>query len=132
MDYNSISSDVLRGYIDLMILRVLTSGDSYGYEISKKITELSQNGYTLSHTACAGWAACGSAAPASQGYAMKETTLYSAFARLEKLNYLHSYPGTISGGRERTYYSLTTAGRIYYHQKCVEWELTKELISKFI
>ena len=109
MDYTSISSDVLRGYIDLMILRILTDGDSYGYEISKKITEISQNGYT-----------------------MKETTLYSAFTRLEKLKYLHSYPGTYSGGRERTYYGLTTAGRIYYHQKCVEWELTKELISKFI
>ena len=109
MDYNSISSDVLRGYIDLMILRVLMGGDSYGYEISKKITEISQNGYI-----------------------MKETTLYSAFTRLEKLNYLRSYPGTYTGGRERTYYNLTAAGRAYYHQKCAEWELTKDLISKFI
>ena len=132
MDYNTISSDVLRGYIDLMILRVLTEGDSYGYEISKKITELSQNGYTISYAARTGQVACGSAAPALQGYTMKETTLYSAFTRLEKLGYLRPYPGTYSGGRERTYYNLTTAGRIYYHQKCVEWELTKELISKFV
>ena len=109
MDYNSIGSDVLRGYIDLMILRVLTDGDSYGYEISKKITEMSQNGYT-----------------------MKETTLYSAFTRLEKLKYLHSYPGTVSGGRERTYYNLTASGRKYYRHKCTEWELTKELIANFI
>jgi len=92
-----------------MILRVLCDGDSYGYEISKSITGLSGGGYS-----------------------MKETTLYSAFARLGKLKYLHSYPGTYSGGRERTYYSLTPEGREYYRQKCTEWTLTKELISNFI
>ena len=109
MDNTAISSDVMRGYIDVMILRVLFDGDSYGYEISKKITEISDNRYT-----------------------MKETTLYSAFSRLEKLGYLHSYPGSYSGGRERTYYSLTGGGRLYYRQKCAEWALTKTLIAKFI
>jgi PadR family transcriptional regulator PadR len=92
-----------------MILRILWEGDSYGYEISKKITDISENSYS-----------------------MKETTLYSAFSRLEKLNYLRSYPGTYSGGRERTYYALTDGGREYYLQKCEEWALTKELITKFI
>ena len=92
-----------------MILRVLHEGDSYGYEISKKITAISGNSYT-----------------------MKETTLYSAFARMEKLNYLYAYPGTYSGGRERTYYKVTNEGRSYYKQKCAEWALTKDLISKFI
>ncbi|MCL2367476.1 MAG: PadR family transcriptional regulator [Oscillospiraceae bacterium] len=105
----TISSDVLRGYIDLMILRVLWDGDSYGYAISKRITEISEQRYT-----------------------MKETTLYSAFARLEKLKYLRAYPGSYSGGRERTYYALTAEGRRYYREKCAEWELTQELISNFI
>jgi len=105
----AISSDVMRGYIDLMILRALWEGDSYGYAISKRITDLSENCYT-----------------------MKETTLYSAFSRLEKLGSLRSYPGSYSGGRERTYYSLTDEGRAYYRQKCTEWALTQELISKFI
>ncbi|MCL2068838.1 MAG: PadR family transcriptional regulator [Oscillospiraceae bacterium] len=92
-----------------MILRVLCDGDSYGYEISKKITGISQNNYSI-----------------------KETTLYSAFSRLEKLGCLRSYPGKYSGGRERTYYSLTAEGRGYYRQKCTEWALTKDLITKFI
>jgi len=108
LDYSTISSDVLRGYIDLMILRALSEGDSYGYEISKKITEISQNGYT-----------------------MKETTLYSAFSRLEKLGYLHPYPGTYSGGRERTYYTVTAHGQEHFRNKCDEWTLTKDLINKF-
>jgi PadR family transcriptional regulator PadR len=109
LDNTAISSDVIRGYIDLMILKVLCDGDSYGYEISKKITEISGGVYT-----------------------MKETTLYSAFSRLEKLLAVRSYPGTVSGGRERTYYNLTEEGRRYYRQKCDEWAMTKTLITKFI
>jgi len=109
LDNTGISSDVIRGYIDVMILRVLFDGDSYGYEISKKITAISEDSYS-----------------------MKETTLYSAFSRLEKLNYVRSYPGSYSGGRERTYYALTEIGRDYYRQKCIEWALTKDVITKFI
>jgi PadR family transcriptional regulator PadR len=109
MDFMAISSDIIRGYIDLMILRVLYDGDSYGYEISKTITKLSGGSYT-----------------------MKETTLYSAFTRLEKIGCLRPYPGTYSGGRERTYYALTDIGRSLYRQKCDEWELTKNLIINFI
>ena len=67
LDNAQISSDIIRGYIDLMILRVLCDGDSYGYEISKRITQISENQYSV-----------------------KETTLYSAFSRLEKMNYLRS------------------------------------------
>jgi len=109
MENVNISSDVIRGYVDLMILRVLCDGDSYGYEISKKITTISDHSYT-----------------------MKETTLYSAFTRLEKLGLVRSYPGEYSGGRERTYYALTDNGLAFYRQKCVEWSHTKPLIQKFI
>ena len=104
-----ISSDVMRGYIDLMILRVLCDEDSYGYAISRKITDISENSYTV-----------------------KETTLYSAFSRLEKSKYLRSYPGSYSSGRERTYYSITEEGLQYFWHKCGEWAATIELISKFI
>lgn len=57
-----ISSDVIRGYNDIMILCLLLDGDSYGYEISKRINEIIE-----------------------EKYKMKETTLYSAFTRLEKM-----------------------------------------------
>ena len=55
-----ISSDVIRGYNDTIILFLLLEYDSYGYEISKRIKELSQEKYII-----------------------KETTLYSAFNRLQ-------------------------------------------------
>lgn len=35
MGAQTIHSDLIRGHIDTMILRVLLDGDSYGYEIIK-------------------------------------------------------------------------------------------------
>jgi len=105
-----ISSDVIRGYNDTIILCLLLDGESYGYEISKTIASLSDGKYII-----------------------KETTLYSAFARLEKNGFITSRTGgDESGGKRRTYYSITPEGKAYYAEKCEEWNLTKEVISKFI
>ncbi len=104
-----ISSDVIRGYNDTIILFVLLESDSYGYEISKKIKELSDEKYTI-----------------------KETTLYSAFSRLEKKGYIESFYKNETFGKRRTYYRITQAGVNYYKEKCKEWELTKEVINQFI
>ncbi|WP_117168681.1 PadR family transcriptional regulator [Paraliobacillus sediminis] len=104
-----ISSDVIRGYNDTMILYMLLESDSYGYEISKKIKELS-----------------------NEKYMIKETTLYSAFNRLEKKNYIESFYKKETFGKRRTYYRITPVGIEYYQEKCKEWELTKEVINQFI
>ena len=89
-----ISSDVIRGYNDTMILFLLLREPSYGYELSKQIKTLSDGKYII-----------------------KETTLYSAFSRM---------------GKKRTYYRITDAGVRYYHEKCEEWQLTKEVVERFV
>ena len=105
-----ISSDIIRGYNDTIILYLLLDKPSYGYEISKQIKALSD-----------------------EKYIMKETTLYSAFTRMEKNGYITSFPGVSeNGGKKRTYYSITDAGREYYKARCDEWTLTKEVIEHFI
>ena len=38
----TISSDIIRGYNDTIILSTLLSEDSYGYEISQTISEISE------------------------------------------------------------------------------------------
>ncbi len=106
----SISSDVIRGYNDTIILYLLLEGPSYGYEISKKIRTMSEEKYVI-----------------------KETTLYSAFTRMEKNGYIESFYDEDSGsGKRRTYYKITDIGRNYYKEKCVEWNVTKEVVEKFI
>lgn len=104
-----ISSDILRGYNDIMLLSLLLNKDSYGYELSKNIYAISQ-----------------------QTYQIKETTLYSAIARLERNGYIHSYEGTISNGKPRTYYTISSEGRNYLKSKIQEWKETKVLIDTFL
>ena len=109
-DMTRISSDVIRGYNDTMILYLLWDQPSYGYEISKQIKAMSD-----------------------EKYCIKETTLYSAFTRMEKNGYITSFDGNNPDtGKRRTYYRITDAGRAYYHEKCAEWQLTKEVVEKFI
>ncbi len=104
-----ISSDVIRGYNDTMILYLLLDEPSYGYEISKRIRELT-----------------------NEMYVMKETTLYSAFKRLESNDYIQSFSGSETNGKPRTYYRITESGRKYYEEKCKEWVITQKVVQKFI
>lgn len=104
-----ISSDIIRGYNDTIILYLLLEKDSYGYEISKNIRSIT-----------------------NEQYVMKETTLYSAFTRLEKNGYIKSYYGDETQGKRRTYYQITDLGVSYYKDKCKEWKITKEVINHFI
>ena len=107
-----ISSDVIRGYNDTMILYILLKQPSYGYEISKQIRTISDEKYVI-----------------------KETTLYSDFTRMEKNGYIESFTADqdeSGNGKKRTYYRITDAGRQYYRDKCEEWGTTKDVIEKFI
>lgn len=104
-----ISSDVIRGYNDTIILSLLLQSDSYGYEISKNIRSIS-----------------------NEQYIIKETTLYSAFNRMEKNGYIESYYGEETQGKRRTYFRITPAGIVYYKEKCNEWRITKDVINKFL
>ena len=83
-----ISSDLIRGHINTIILRSLYDGDKYGYDIINEIEKKSGGLYTL-----------------------KQPTLYSALKRLESLKYVQSYYGDFSNGGRRKYFSLTDAGR---------------------
>ena len=104
-----LSSDIMRGYHDVIVLSVLAEGDSYGYEISRMIRQLSDGKYVI-----------------------KETTLYSAFTRMEKNGFITSFSRNAENGKRRTYYSITDAGREYYKEKCEEWNVTKDVVEKFI
>ena len=107
-----ISSDVIRGYNDTMILYILMKEPSYGYEISKQIRTISDEKYII-----------------------KETTLYSAFTRMEKNGHIESFTADQDpngNGKKRTYYRITEAGKQYYREKCEEWDITKDVVEKFI
>lgn len=105
----NITSDILRGHTETIILKHLLSKDSYGYEINKAIQEKTDNQYEL-----------------------KEATLYSAFHRLESAGHIVSYWGDEQTGARRRYYSITNEGRAAYDKNRLAWEDAKLLIDTLI
>ncbi|MBQ2119300.1 MAG: PadR family transcriptional regulator [Clostridia bacterium] len=103
----SITSDLLRGSTDTIILSVLEAGDSYGYAINKAV------------------------ARATDGrYEMKEATLYTAFKRLEESGSVLSYWGDDGGaGARRRYYRITESGKKVLAVLRQDWEESKKIID---
>lgn len=105
----SITSDIIRGHTDSIILSHLVDKDSYGYEINKAIQETTDNKYEL-----------------------KEATLYTAFRRLEQAGMIESYWGDQTTGARRRYYSITELGRAALDQNRKDWNESKQIIDKLI
>lgn len=105
----SITSDIIRGHTETIILSQLLQNDSYGYEINKTIQLKTNNQYEL-----------------------KEATLYSAFRRLEQAGMIISYWGNEDRGARRRYYSITRLGRAALEQNKADWKEAKKLIGSLI
>ena len=106
---NKLTSDLLRGHTDTMILKLLSGGDKYGYEITKLIYELSEHEYEL-----------------------KEATMYSSLKRLEQDGHITSYWGDETQGGRRKYYRLTASGKQQYESKQRNWHYAKQLLEKLL
>ena len=105
----SITSDLIRGHTDTIILAKLMEKDSYGYEINKAVYNVS-----------------------NQKYELKEATLYTAFKRLEDAASISSQGGEQSTGAKRKYYTITAIGKEVYKQKLSEWLEAKTLIDALL
>lgn len=106
---HTISSDLIRGHINTIILRSLYDGDKYGYAIIEEIGRKSHNQYQL-----------------------KQPSLYSALKRLEKEGYITSYWGGTAGGGRRKYFSLTDQGKEIAERNLMEWEYSRTVIDSLI
>ena len=105
----SITSDILRGHTEAIILSHLIEHDSYGYQINKDIMKKTDNKYEL-----------------------KEATLYSAFRRLEQAGYISTYWGDETTGARRRYYAITERGREAYSLYKNDWEEAKQTIDQLL
>ena len=105
----SLTSDIIRGHTETIILAQLLEHDSYGYEINKAIRDRTGGEYEA-----------------------KEGTLYTAFRRLEQAGHIRSYWGDESAGARRRYYAITAKGREAYTRLLREWEEAGALIERLI
>lgn len=104
-----LSSDLLRGHTDTIILKFLMDGDKYGYEITKLVYEYSE-----------------------QRYELKEATMYSSLKRLEKDGHIVSYWGDETQGGRRRYYHTTQSGRELYRSNKQNWDHAKMILDKLL
>ena len=95
----NVDKELLKGSIPLMVLKLFTNGDMYGYQIIKKLELLSHGVFSF-----------------------KEGTLYPILHSLEKLSYVVSYWQESEIGRKRKYYRITQQGQMYFNQKLNEWK----------
>ena len=109
MEEKKITSDLLRGHTDTMILRLLTEGDHYGYEIVKLIAERS-NGE----------------------YALKEATMYSSVRRLEADGDITWYWGDETQGGRRKYFQITEKGKETYAHNKKNWEYARRVLENLL
>lgn len=108
MSESSISSDLIRGHIDTIILYSLTDGDKFAQQISDDIEQKSNKEYKIN-----------------------QATLYSSLKRLESLKYVSAYWNDIENGR-RKYFHLTDNGKNVINQNLESWKYSKKIINMLL
>lgn len=104
-----LNKEMIKGYIESIILSLLVDEDLYGYDIAKKIRNISQETFEI-----------------------KEGTMYVVLKRLENNELISPYwDDTESGGGRRRYYKITAEGMNYLNNKKTEWIFFKNIIDTF-
>ena len=86
----SIDENIRMGFIEIMILQLLSERDMYGYEIKKFITERTMGAFVFG-----------------------ESSLYVPLLRIAKRGLVSSRKELVVGKRFRTYYHLEEMGQRY-------------------
>ena len=94
-----IHKDLVAASATSLILAIVAEGDTYGYAILKRVSELS--GGQLQWT---------------------DGMLYPVLHRLERQGHIEGKWGASETGRKRKYYSLTSPGRSHLAEQRQQWQ----------
>jgi transcriptional regulator len=97
---------MLKGTLDMMVLRTLASRDAHGHTIAKVIERTSEDILDV-----------------------EEGSLYPALHRLEDRGWLSSYWGASESNRKAKFYRLTAAGRKQLVRETDRWRLLVRAIG---
>jgi PadR family transcriptional regulator, regulatory protein PadR len=91
--------ELLRGTLDMLVLKIVALGSSHGYAIAQRLQQISKDFFQV-----------------HQG------SLYPALHRLEDRGWLHAEWRESGTGREAKFYSLTKKGRRQLEEEARNWE----------
>ena len=95
---NPSNSEMLKGTLDMMILRTLIGGDAHGHTIAKVIEHTSEDVLEI-----------------------EQGSLYPALHRLEDRRWVCSYWGASENNRKAKFYRLTAEGRKQLIRETSRW-----------
>lgn len=101
----AVSKNLVSGSMTMLLLKLLSEQDMYGYEMISVLRERSENVFEL-----------------------KAGTLYPLLHSLEEKNLLESYKQEALG-KVRKYYSITKAGRKLLQEKETEWKEYSQAVT---
>ncbi|MCL2639144.1 MAG: PadR family transcriptional regulator [Oscillospiraceae bacterium] len=99
---------LLKGTVSIMVLKLLTENDRYGYQIIRELEKRSESVFLLN-----------------------EGALYPVLHKLETDEQISSY-WEESGGRKRKYYHITPKGTELFESKRQEWADFAGMVSKIL
>jgi transcriptional regulator len=102
-------TDVLKGTLDLMILKALSWGATHGYGVTKWIRQTTEG--TLD---------------------IDDGALYPALHRLERRGWIDADWGVSENNRRAKYYRLTPDGRRQLRRELSSWARFSEALSKIV
>ncbi|MFR1518006.1 MAG: PadR family transcriptional regulator [Clostridia bacterium] len=88
------------GITDMLILKLLTEGDKYVYQITQELDQISKGTFKMS-----------------------SVSLYVPLNRMSERNFVEEYKMPIKGGRYRKYYRITATGLEYLNFMEKEYKL---------
>ncbi len=103
-----VSKEMAKGSHELILLKLLSRKDMYGYQLIEEMALLSEDVFRM-----------------SQG------SLYPFLHTLEERGFIDSYART-ENGRARRYYRLTTAGREALEDKESQWSVYVKAMSRIL
>ena len=106
---NQPNAEMLKGTLDMMVLRTLVMGDAHGHTIAKVIEQTSEDVLEV-----------------------EQGSLYPALHRLEDRGLVSSYWGTSKNNRKAKFYRLTAAGKRQLTLEIGRWRLMARAIALVI
>ena len=101
------SLSLIRGTLDLLILKALSTGEKHGYAVSEWLEKVT-DGRLL----------------------VEEGTLYPALHRLERRRLIMAEWGLSENNRRAKYYRLTSAGTQRLTQEATTWHSYSDAVGK--
>jgi PadR family transcriptional regulator, regulatory protein PadR len=99
-------ADLLKGTLDLLILKALTFGPQHGYGVARWLEESSRDLLKI-----------------------EEGSLYPALYRMEQRGWIGSEWGVSESNRKARYYRLTARGREQLQSQAVGWGRLVEAVT---